>query len=36
MKILSVLDDYEEMMKGKQKKMDSLKEMGAMTVVKTV
>ena len=34
MKILSVLDDYEEMMKGRQKNLNSLKEMGAMTVVK--
>ena len=35
MKILSVLDDYEEMMKGRQKELNSLKEMGAMmTVVK--
>ena len=31
---LTVLDDYEEMMKGKQKELNSLKEMGAMTVVK--
>ena len=30
----SVLDDYEEMMKGRQKELNSLKEMGAMTVVK--
>ena len=35
MKILSVLDDYEEMMKGGQKELNSMKEMGAMTVVKT-
>ena len=34
MKILSILDDYEEMMKGKQKKLNSLKETGTMTVVK--
>ena len=33
MKILSVLGDYEEMMKGRQKELNSLKEMGAMTVV---
>ena len=31
---LTVLDDHEEMMKGKQKELNSLKEMGAMTVVK--
>ena len=31
---LTVLDDYEEMMKGRQKELNSLKEMGAMTVVK--
>ena len=31
---LTVLDDYEEMMKGKQKELNSLKEMGTMTVVK--
>ena len=31
---LTVLDDDEEMMKGKQKELNSLKEMGAMTVVK--
>ena len=30
----TVLDDYEEMMKGRQKELNSLKEMGAMTVVK--
>ena len=29
-----VLDDYEEMMKGRQKELNSLKEMGTMTVVK--
>ena len=34
MKILSVFDDYEEMMKGRQKELNSLQEMGAMTVVK--
>ena len=34
MKILSVLDDYEEMMKGRQKELNSLKEVGSMTVVK--
>ena len=31
---LTVLDDHEEMMKGKQEVLNSLKEMGAMTVVK--
>ena len=31
---LTVLDDYEEMMKGRQKELNSLKEMDAMTVVK--
>ena len=31
---LTVLDDHEEMMKGRQKRLNSLKEMGAMTVVK--
>ena len=31
---LTVLDDYEEMMKGRQKELNPLKEMGAMTVVK--
>ena len=31
---LTVLDDDEEMMKGRQKELNSLKEMGAMTVVK--
>ena len=31
---LTVLGDYEEMMKGKQKELISLNEMGAMTVVK--
>ena len=31
---LTVLDDYEEMMQGRQKELKSLKEMGAMTVVK--
>ena len=31
---LTVLDDYEEMMKGMQKELNSLKEMGTMTVVK--
>ena len=30
----TVLDDYEEMMKGRQKELNSLKEMGTMTVVK--
>ena len=34
MKILSVLDDHEEMLKERQKELNSLKEMGAMTVVK--
>ena len=33
-KILSVLDDHEEMTKGRQKEVNSLKEMGAMTAVK--
>ena len=33
---LTVLDDYEEMMKGRQKDLNSLKEMGTMTVVKKV
>ena len=32
---LTVLDDYEEMMKGRQKELNSLTEMGAMTVVKS-
>ena len=31
---LTVLDDHEEMVKGRQKELNSLKEMGAMTVVK--
>ena len=31
---VTVLDDYEEMMKGRQKALNSLKEIGAMTVVK--
>ena len=31
---LTVLDDHEEMMKGRQKELNPLKEMGAMTVVK--
>ena len=31
---LTVLDDYEEVMKGRQKELNSLKEMGARTVVK--
>ena len=31
---LTLLDDYEEMMKGRQKELNSLKEMGTMTVVK--
>ena len=30
----TVLDDYEEMMKGRQRELNSLKEMGTMTVVK--
>ena len=34
MKILSDLDDYEEMMKRRQKELNSLKEMGTKTVVK--
>ena len=33
-KILTVLDDHEEMMKGRQKELNSLKEMSAMTAVK--
>ena len=33
-RILSVLDDHEEMMKGPQKQLNSLKEMGAMIAVK--
>ena len=33
---LTVLDDYEEMMKGRQKELNSLKELGTMTVVKKV
>ena len=33
---LTVLDDHEEMMKGRQKELNSLKEMGAMAVVKKV
>ena len=32
-KILTVFDDHEEMMKGRQKELNSLKEMGAMTAV---
>ena len=31
---LTVLDDFEEMMKGRKKELNSLKEMGTMTVVK--
>ena len=31
--ILSVLDDHEEMMDGRQKELNSLKETGAMTAV---
>ena len=31
---LTVLDDYEEMIKGRQKELNSVKEMGAMTVEK--
>ena len=31
---LTVLDGHEEMTKGRQKELNSLKEMGAMTVVK--
>ena len=34
MKILSALDAYEEMMKGRQNELNSLKEMGAMIAVK--
>ena len=33
---LTVFDDYEEMMKGRQKELNSQKEMGAMTVVKRI
>ena len=33
---LTVLDNHEEMMKGRQKELNSLKEMGAMTVVKSM
>ena len=33
---LTVLDDYEEIMKGRQKELKSLKEMGTMTVVKRI
>ena len=33
---LTVLDDYEETMKGRQKELNSLKGMGTMTVVKKV
>ena len=33
-KLLSVLEDHEEMMKGRQKELNLLKEMGAMTAVK--
>ena len=33
-KILTVLDNNEEMMKGRQKELNSLKGMGAMTAVK--
>ena len=33
-KILTVLDDHEEMMKGRPKELNSLKEIGAMTAVK--
>ena len=31
---LTVLDDHEERMKGRQKELNSLREMGVMTVVK--
>ena len=31
---LTVLDDYEEMIKGRQKELNSLKEMGTMTIGK--
>ena len=34
MQKLTVLDDHEEMTKGRQKELNSLKEMGAMTIVK--
>ena len=33
-KILTVHDDHKEMMKGRQKELNSLKEMGLMTAVK--
>ena len=33
---LTVLDENEEMMKGRQRELNSLKEMGTMTVVKKV
>ena len=33
---LTVLEDYEEIMKGRQKELNSLKEMGTVTVVKRV
>ena len=33
---LTVLDDHKEMTKGMQKELNTLKEMGAMTVVKKV
>ena len=33
MPMLTILDDYGEMMKGRQKELNSLKEMGTMTVV---
>ena len=32
----TVFDDYEEMMKGRQKELNSLKEMGTMTVVEKI
>ena len=33
---LTVLDDHEEMKKGRQKELNSLKEMGTMTVCKVL
>ena len=36
MKILSALDDNEEMMKGRQNELNSLKEMGAHDSCQTV
>ena len=33
-RMLTILDDSEEVMKGRQKELNSLKEMGVMTTVK--